>query len=55
MYSWLAQRLHKIPPGKQIFISWQALIEQFAPGYDYKSGCKELRKTLKIVKTQYLR
>jgi len=53
LYAWLAQRLHKIPPGKENFISWQALIQQFALGYDYKSGRKELRKTFKIVKTQY--
>ena len=53
MYSWLAQRLYKIPKGKFVFISWQALIAQFAPGYDYKNGKRYLIHALRLVKTQY--
>jgi Plasmid encoded RepA protein len=33
IYCWLAQRLHRIPEGKQQFIPWPALQEQFGQGY----------------------
>jgi hypothetical protein len=29
MYVWLAQRLHRVPPGKPQFVAWKALHEQF--------------------------
>jgi hypothetical protein len=29
MYCWMAQRLHRIPPGKPQFVPWTALQEQF--------------------------
>jgi hypothetical protein len=32
-YTWLAQRLHRIPTGKPQFIPWTALYEQFGQGY----------------------
>lgn len=33
VYSWLAQRLHRIERGKVQRLSWQALYEQFGQGY----------------------
>jgi len=33
MYCWLAQRLHRIPPGKPHFVPWTALQEQFGQHY----------------------
>ncbi|MFL5288616.1 MAG: replication protein RepA [Rhodopila sp.] len=33
IYCWLAQRLHRIPPGKGQFVPWVALHEQFGHGY----------------------
>jgi hypothetical protein len=32
-YTWLAQRLHRIPPGKTQIIRWEMLKEQFGPDY----------------------
>ena len=34
IYVWLAQRLHRIPPGKPSHISWVSLHAQFGQGYD---------------------
>ena len=33
VYVWLAQRLHRIPPGKPQFVPWAALHEQFGQGF----------------------
>jgi hypothetical protein len=33
MYCWMAQRLHRIPPGKPQFVPWTALQEQFGQHY----------------------
>ena len=33
VYCWLAQRLHRVPPGKPQFVPWTALHEQFGQGY----------------------
>jgi hypothetical protein len=33
VYFWLAQRLHRIPPGKDQFITWKALHDQFGQGF----------------------
>ena len=33
IYCWLAQRLHRIPPGKPQFVPWTALQEQFGQHY----------------------
>ncbi len=32
-YCWLAQRLHRVPPGSPQFIPWPALYEQFGDGF----------------------
>jgi len=34
VYTWLAQRLHRVPAGKPARISWAALHGQFGQGYD---------------------
>jgi hypothetical protein len=34
IYAWLAQRLHRIDPGKPQTITWPALKAQFGPDYD---------------------
>lgn len=33
LYTWLAQRLHRIPPGRPQFIPWASLKEQFGADY----------------------
>jgi Plasmid encoded RepA protein len=33
IYAWLAQRLHRIEPGKEATVAWTSLCEQFGPGY----------------------
>jgi hypothetical protein len=33
VYVWLAQRLHRIPPRKEQFITWAALHDQFGQGF----------------------
>ena len=32
-YCWLAQRLHRVPPGSPQFVPWTALYEQFGEGF----------------------
>lgn len=34
VYVWLAQRLHRVPPGKGQFVTWVNLSEQFGQGFD---------------------
>jgi Plasmid encoded RepA protein len=34
LYSWLAQRLHRVNPKRPAFIQWPALKQQFGPDYD---------------------
>lgn len=33
IYTWLAQRLHRVPEGKSVLVPWTALYEQFGQGY----------------------
>jgi hypothetical protein len=33
VYAWLAQRLHRIPPGKPQLITWVSMYEQFGQGF----------------------
>lgn len=55
IYAWLAQRLHRIPPGKPQFVSWKGLKEQFGYGYSTMKKFKEVfRKTLAMAHTQYI-
>jgi hypothetical protein len=54
LYSWLAQRLHRVHPNKSAFITWVALKAQFGPDYDRMCDFKpELRKTLRQVQCRY--
>jgi hypothetical protein len=54
IYAWLAQRLHRIDPGKPAFIAWSNLKEQFGPDYRQMFNFKrEFRKTLVQVERRY--
>jgi hypothetical protein len=54
LYSWLAQRLHRVHPNKSGFISWAALKYQFGPDYGRMDHFKdEFRKVLRQVKARY--
>jgi hypothetical protein len=44
IYTWLAQRLHRIEIGKDALVSWGALQEQFGPGY---AQVREFRRVFK--------
>ena len=55
VYSWLLQRLHRIPYGEKQFVPWQQLKEQFGQGYGRMDHFKTaFRSTLKAVLLQYL-
>jgi hypothetical protein len=53
-YVWLAQRLHRVPPGKPQFIPWPAASDQFGQGYarlrDFR---RSFLQTLTHVTTAY--
>jgi hypothetical protein len=34
IYTWLAQRLHRVPEGKSVLVPWTSLHEQFGHGYE---------------------
>jgi hypothetical protein len=54
IYAWLAQRLHRVGPGKLAFIPWSALKEQFGHQYGRIDNFKRVfRQTLDMVLTQY--
>jgi hypothetical protein len=54
IYTWLAQRLHRVDQGRRDFVHWQALKEQFGEGYGRMDKFKSVfRSTLKLVLTQY--
>src|SRR5579883_1090034 len=54
IYVWLAQRLHRVPPGKPQFITWAAAYEQFGQGFarvrDFR---RQFLHTLAQVKNAY--
>jgi hypothetical protein len=50
IYCWLAQRLHRIPPGKPQFVAWPLLQEQFGQNYsEVRFFRRDLLKLLKQV------
>ena len=53
-YVWLAQRLHRVPPGKPQFMGWAAHDEQFGQGFarvrDFR---RQFLQTLAHVKSAY--
>jgi hypothetical protein len=53
-YAWLAQRLHRIEPGKMQFVPWAALHRQFGEQYTYvRFFRRDFRKILKEVQAVY--
>jgi hypothetical protein len=54
LYSWLAQRLHRVNPRRPAFIQWPALKEQFGPDYGRMSHFKgPFRKALAQTLVRY--
>lgn len=54
LYCWLAQRLHRVEPGKPAFIPWTALKGQFGWHYGRMRKFREVfRQTLDLVSSQY--
>ena len=54
IYTWLAQRLHRIDPKRAAFVPWASLKEQFGQGYSAMNNFKRVfRKTLKQVQIVY--
>jgi hypothetical protein len=54
IYTWLAQRLHRVQPGKPSFIAWAVVYDQFGQGY---ARVRDFRRrfltTLQQVKAVY--
>lgn len=54
LYTWLAQRLHRVDPSKPGFVPWVSLKEQFGHGYHRMDNFKRVfRTTLKQVQVVY--
>jgi hypothetical protein len=54
VYCWLAQRLHRIEPGQDQFVSWPALQAQFGPDYTRSRRFREaFNAIIKRVKAVY--
>ena len=54
IYSWLAQRLHRIQFNEPQFVSWENLKAQFGQSYERMNDFKKaFRRTLIQVRTQY--
>ena len=54
VYTWLAQRLHRIPGNRPQFVSWAALKAQFGDGYERMSNFRrDFIQTLRLVHGQY--
>ena len=54
IYSWLAQRLHRVEPKRAAFVPWASLKEQFGQGYGRMDNFKRVfRKTLKQASVVY--
>jgi len=52
VYAWLAQRLHRIPVSKPVFVSWVALHAQFGQGYTGDRGVRAFRQSFKVALKQ---
>ena len=44
IYTWLAQRLHRVDPKKPAFVPWISLKQQFGPDY---AGMNDFRRVFK--------
>jgi hypothetical protein len=54
IYTWMAQRLHRIDPRRPAFVPWVSLKEQFGQGYNAMNNFKRVfRSTLKQVHIVY--
>jgi len=54
IYAWLAQRLHRIEPGRSPCVSWSSLAEQFGGGYaELRAFRRVFKRTLAQVKAVY--
>lgn len=54
IYTWLAQRLHRVPKGRQELAPWTSLLEQFGAGYTRVRAFRAFFiKQLAAVHTQY--
>ncbi len=54
IYTWLAQRLHRVKPGRPQFVSWEALQDQFGQGYSERRYFRrDFINTLRLVHSQY--
>jgi hypothetical protein len=54
VYTWLAQRLHRVDPHRPAFVPWASLQEQFGQGYDRVRDFRRVfLRTLKQVKEVY--
>ena len=54
IYAWLAQRLHRIPPGRPQFVAWAALHEQFGAAYRRPRDFRRFfLRQVSAVSTQY--
>lgn len=53
-YTWLAQRLHRVEPGRAALVPWVSLHEQFGQGYERVRDFRRVFvRTLKLVKLVY--
>jgi hypothetical protein len=54
IYAWLAQRLHRIEPGKNPCVPWGSLSQQFGSGYgEVRAFRRVFKRTLAQVKVVY--
>ena len=54
VYCWLAQRLHRVDPGRPAFVPWAALHAQFGWHYDAIRKFRQVfKQTLEMVHSQY--
>ncbi len=54
VYAWLAQRLHRVPPGRPQQITWLAMYEQFGQGFGrLRDFRRQFLHTLHQVKAAY--
>ncbi len=54
VYAWLAQRLHRVEPGKPVLVPWPALQAQFGWHYTRLRKFREVfTQTLRDVQSQY--
>lgn len=53
IYTWLAQRLHRIKPGQPQFVDWNSMHEQFGQGYerirDFRKGFLDTLRQVAVV------